>query len=130
MLVRWGIRLAATLIGIALGIILSAGLLDDFEVTTAGVFWATILFWIIHIIVQFLALRVLIRQPSIALAGLLALASTIISLIVVNLIVDGISISGAGTYILATLIIWACTAIADIAGTALIRSRRRERRAD
>jgi hypothetical protein len=127
---RWGIRLAATLVGIALGIILSAGLLDDFEITTAGVFWATILFWIIHIIVSFLALRVLIRQPSIALAGLLALASTIIALIVVNLIVDGISISGAGTYVLATLIIWACTAIADVAGTALIRSRRRDRRDD
>jgi hypothetical protein len=129
-LVRWGIRLAATLVGIALGIILSAGLLDDFEVTTAGVFWATILFWIVHIIVQFMALRILIREPSIALAGLLALASTILALIVVNLIVDGISISGAGTYVIATLIIWACTAIADVAGTALIRSRRRERRAD
>lgn len=128
MLVRWGIRLAASLLGIALGIIVSAGLLDDFEVTTAGVFWATILFWIVHIIVQFLALRILIREPSIALAGLLALASTILALIVVNLIVDGISISGAGTYVLATLIIWLCTAIADIAGTALIRARRRDRR--
>ena len=126
---RWGIRLAASVLGIALGIIVSAGLLDDFEITTAGVFWATILFWIIHIIVQFLALRVLIRQPSIALAGLLALASTIISLIVVNLIVDGISISGAGTYVFATVIIWLCTAIADMVGTRLIRNRRRERRA-
>jgi hypothetical protein len=128
-LVRWGIRLGATLVGIAVGIIVSAGLLDDFEVTTSGVVWATLLFWVVHIVVQFLALRVLIRQPSIALAGLLALASTIVALIVVNLIVDGISISGAGTYILATLIIWACTAVADIAGTALIRSRRRERMA-
>jgi len=127
MLVRWGIRLGATLVGIAVGIVLSAGLLDDFNVTTAGVVWATLLFWIVHIVVQFLALRVLIRQPSIALAGLLALASTIIALFVVNLIVDGISISGAGTYVLATLIIWACTAVADVAGGALIRSRRRER---
>jgi len=127
MLVRWGIRLGATLVGIALGIVVSAGLLDDFSVTTAGVVWATLLFWIVHILVQFLALRVLIRQPSIALAGLLALASTIIALIVVNLLVDGVSISGAGTYVLATLIIWACTAVADVAGSALIRSRRRER---
>jgi hypothetical protein len=129
-LVRWGIRLAATFVGIAVGILLSAGLLDDFEVTTAGVVWATLLFWIINIVAQFIALRVLIRQPSVALAGLLALASTIISLIVVNLIVDDISISGAGTYILATLIIWICTAVADMIGTALIRARRRDRRAD
>ena len=130
MLVRWGIRFAVTLVGIAVGILLSAGLLDDFEVTTAGVVWATLLFWIINIVAQFIALRVLIRQPSVALAGLLALASTVIALLVVNLIVDDISISGAGTYILATLIIWICTAVADMIGTALIRARRRERRAD
>jgi hypothetical protein len=126
-LVRWGIRLGATLAGIAVGILLSAGLLDDFEVSTSGVVWATLLFWIVHIVVQFMALRILIREPSIALAGLLALASTILALIVVNLIVDGISISGAGTYVIATLIIWACTAVADVVGSALIRSRRRER---
>ena len=130
MLVRWGIRLAATFVGIAVGILLSAGLLDDFEVTTAGVVLATLLFWIINIVAQFIALRVLIRQPSVALAGLLALASTVIALLVVNLIVDDISISGAGTYILATLIIWVCTAVADMIGTALIRARRRDRRAD
>jgi hypothetical protein len=126
-LVRWGIRLGATLAGIAVGILLSAGLLDDFEVSTSGVVWATLLFWIVHIVVQFMALRILIREPSIALAGLLALASTILALIVVNLIVDGISISGAGTYVIATLIIWACTAVADVVGSALIRARRRER---
>ena len=130
MLVRWGIRLAATLVGIALGLLLSAGLLEDFEVTAGGVVFATLLFWIINIVVNFLALRILIRGPSVALAGLLALASTIVSLIVVNLLVDDISIHGVTTYVLATLIIWACTAVADIAGTALIRARRRERRAD
>ena len=95
---------------------------------TGGIVLATLLFWIVNIVVSFLALRLLIRGPSVALAGLLALASTIISLIVVNLLVDGISIHGVTTYVLATLIIWACTAAADVIGTQLIRSRRRERR--
>jgi len=128
LLARLGIRFAAALAGIAIGIVVSSALLDDFAATATGVVIATVLFWIIHIVVQFLALRVLIRQPSIALAGLLALCSTIISLVIVNLLVDDISISGATTYVLATLIIWLCTAVADIAGGRLIRARRREDR--
>ena len=130
MLARWGIRLAASLIGIAVGIILSAALLDDFDVTTTGVVIATALFWIVHLVVNFIALRVLIRQPSVSMAGLLALASTIVALFVVNLVVDDISIHGASTYILATLIIWICTALGDVIGGRMVRARRRERRAD
>ena len=130
MLARWGIRLAASLVGIAVGIILSAALLDDFNVTTTGVVIATALFWIVHLVVNFMALRVLIRQPSVSMAGLLALASTIVALFIVNLVVDDISIHGASTYILATLIIWICTALGDVIGSRMVRARRRDRRAD
>jgi len=125
MLARWGIRLAASLIGIALGIIVSAAVLSGFSTTTTGVVEATIVFWIVHLIVNFLALRVLIRQPSVALAGLLALASTIIALIIVNVIVSDITIKGTGTYLGATLIIWIATALADMIGGRKIRDRRR-----
>ena len=126
-LVRFGIRIAASLIGIAAGLVLSVALLDDFAATTAGIVEATIVFWVVHLIANFFAVKVLVKDPSIALAGLLALASTIVSLIVVNLIVSAISISGAGTYIVATLIIWITTAAADVAGGRMIRDRRGER---
>ena len=65
----------------------------------------------------------LIRQPSVAMAGLLALASTIIALIIVNIVISGISISGVATYVLATLIIWITTAVADVIGGRMIRDR-------
>jgi len=123
-LARWGIRLATSLAGIAVGIIVSAALLDDFSVDTTAVVLATALFWIVHLVVQFLALRVLIRQPSVALAGLLALGSTVVALIVVDIVVDGISISGVSTYVLATLIIWLSTVAGDIVGGRMIRARR------
>ena len=125
MLARWGIRIVASLVGIAAGIIISVALLDDFSASTAGIVEATIVFWVVHIIVNFFAVKVLIRQPSVAIAGLLALASTIVSLIIVNIIVSDISISGATTYILATLIIWITTAVADVIGGRMIRDRRR-----
>ena len=130
MLARWGIRLATSLAGIAVGIIVSASLLDRFSIDAGALVAATALFWVVHLIVQFVALRVLIRQPSVALAGLLALGSTVVALIVVNIIVDGMSISGASTYVLATLIIWLATVVGDVVGGRMIRDRRDERRTE
>ena len=124
-LVRLAIRLGASLLGIVAGIAISVALLDDFSATTSGIVMATVVFWIVHMIVNFFAVKVLIKDPSVAFAGLLALASTIVSLIIVNLIVSDISIRGAATYILATLIIWITTAAADIVAGRMIRERRR-----
>ena len=128
MLRRWGIRLGASLIGIAVGLLLCSALLSKFKISAAALIEATLLFWVIHIIVQFMALRVLVRQPSIALAGLLALASTIIALIIVTLIVPGLHVSGAGTFIPATIIIWITTAIGDTVAHRINRERRAARR--
>lgn len=124
MFARMGIRLLASLVGIAAGLILSVALLSDFSATSKAIVVATIVFWIVHLIVNFIALKMLIRNPSIAMAGLLALASTIVSLIIVNLIVSDLEIRGITTYVLATLIIWITTAAADMVGTSKIRDRR------
>ena len=128
MLARWGIRIVASLVGIAAGIIISVALLDDFSASTAGIVEATIVFWVVHIVVSFFALRVFVRDPSVSLALLLALASTIISLIVVNLVISDFSVDGAANYLVAAIIIWICTAIADVIGGRMIRERRRDRR--
>lgn len=125
MIARLGIRIASSLIGIVIGIVLSAAIFDGFSTSSTGIVEATIVFWIVFLIVNFLALRVLIRQPSVGLAGLLALVSTIVSLVIVNLLVSDISIHGASAYLGATLVIWISTAIADTVGRRMIRARRR-----
>jgi putative membrane protein len=127
MLRRWAIRLAGSLIGIAAGLLLCSGLLTKFSISATALVEATLLFWVVHIVVQFLALKVLVRQPSVALAGLLALASTIIALIIVALIIEGLSVHGAATYVGATVIIWATTAAGDIVARRMIRERRAAR---
>lgn len=129
MFARFGIRLAFSLVGIAAGILLCGAVLTHFSVNATAIVETTLVFWFVHLATQFLALKVLVRQPSVALAGLLALASTIVALIIVNLIVSGLYISGAGTYLFATVIIWVTTSIADIAARQMIRERRAERRA-
>ena len=124
MLVRLGIRMLASLGGIFVGIVLSAALLTGFSTTAKAVVVATVLFWVIHVVVNFFALKVLVRQPSVATAGLLALGSTVLSLIIVALLVSGLSVHGVSTFVIATLIIWLATAIADLLGRRSIRARR------
>ena len=104
--------------------------LSDFSITAKALVEATLLFWLVHLAVQFMALKVLVRQPSIPLAGLLALASTIVSLLIVSAIIEGLKIHHASTYVWATLIIWITTAIADTVAGRMIREDRRENRED
>jgi hypothetical protein len=127
MLARLGIRAGTSLAGIAIGLLLSSAVLDKFSVNATAVVEATLVFWVVHLVVGFVALKVLIREPSLALAGLLALGSTIVSLIIVNAIVSGLYISGLQTYVLATAIVWLATAISDTVGRRMIRARRAER---
>ena len=128
MLTRLGIRAGTSLAGIAAGLLLSDALLSRFSLDATALVEATLIFWVVHLGTQFLALRVLVREPSIAMAGLLALGSTIVSLIIVNIIVSGLSISGIQTYVLATAIVWFATAVSDTIGRRMIRARRGERK--
>jgi hypothetical protein len=125
---RQAIRFGAALAGIAAGVVISDLVLSRFSISAVGVLEVTLLFWIVHVLVSLFALRVLVRQPSVALAGLLALGSTVVALIIVNLIVSGLSIHGASTYVAATIIIWATTAVGDTAGRRLIRADRQAAR--
>jgi hypothetical protein len=127
-LTRWGIRLVASLAGIFIGIVLAVAFLYGFSATATAIVVSTLLFWVVHLVVNFVGLRILIRQPSVATAGLLALASTVIALVVVDIFVSGLSIHGFSTYVGATLIIWIATALSDMVGRRKIRARRAERR--
>ena len=126
MLARWGIRIASSLIGIAVGIVLSTAIFDGFSSTDDGTRRGDdrLLDRVPDRQLPRPA-RASIRQPSVGLAGLLALASTIVSLIIVNLIVSDISIRGVSTYLGATVVIWISTVVADSIGRRMIRDRRR-----
>jgi hypothetical protein len=129
MLARMGIRILASLVGILIGIIVAVAALSGFSATAKAIVVSTLLFWGVHLVVSFVALRILIRQPSLATVGLLTLGSTIVSLVIVNLVVSGLHIHGASTYVIATVIIWIATALADMIGRRKIRARRAEHRA-
>jgi hypothetical protein len=122
---RIGIRIVASLVGVAAGIVLAVALLSGVSATASAIVEATLVFWVVDLIVDFLALRVLIRNPGIAMAGILALASTVVSLVIVNLIVSDFHIKGASDYLVTTIIIWITTTIAHVAGRRRIGDARR-----
>jgi len=128
MFFRLAVRFAASLVGIAVGLLICSAVLTQFHITAAALVEAALLFWGVHLVIQLIALRVLVHEPSVALAGLLALASTIIALIIVNAVISGLTIHRAYTYVLATIIIWITTALADMIGRRIVRARRAERK--
>jgi hypothetical protein len=123
MFARLGVRLVASLAGVAVGILLADVLLTGFSASAGAIIETTVVFWVVNLGVSFLALKVLVRNPSVPVAGLLALASTIVSLVIVNILVSGLKLSGTTTYVFATLIIWITSAITVMVGGREARER-------
>jgi hypothetical protein len=126
MLTRWGIRLGSSLAGIAAGLLVASVLLSGLSVSITALVEATLIFFGVHFVVQVIALRTLVRQPSVPLAGLLALASTVVALLIVNAIVNGMKIRGIETYIGAALIVWLGMAGADVLAGRKLRELRHQ----
>ena len=124
MLARWGIRLGSSLAGIAVGLLLGSILLSSMTISVAALVEATVIFFGVNFVVQIMALRVLVRQPSVALAGLLAMAATVVALFIVNLIVSGLHFGGIGSYVGAALLVWLGMAAGDAFGDRKLRDRR------
>lgn len=103
-------RLAASavvaLIADAVALLVAALLIDDVELGASGFIVAVAVFALVDVLVQPL-LRQLAIKSTPALLGSVALVSTLVSLIVAAVLTDGLSISGLGTWVLATVVVWA-----------------------
>ena len=101
MIVGFVIQLAAN----ALGLIVAAAVLDKVEITGTAFVVAVVIFTVVYAIAQpFFTQMALSKAP--ALRGGVALIATLVGLILTSLISDGLSISGALTWIEATVIVW------------------------
>jgi uncharacterized membrane protein YvlD (DUF360 family) len=112
-MIRLLIRLALTLAGNALGLIVAAWALDDMSLDAGSFFIALLIFTGVEVIAQPLLRQMAIKSVE-ALQGATALVTTFVALLVTDLISDGLSISGAWTWILATLIVWLASMLAGI----------------
>jgi len=107
LLVRTVIAVAAN----AVGLIVASLVLDRFTINAASFIVAVVIFTIVFaVLTPFLAVQ--LRRLGNGAIGATALIATLVSLIVTDLISDGFSISGVGTWIAAAVIVWLAALVA------------------
>jgi len=108
--IRLLVRTLIALAGNAIGLIVAAAVLDGVDLDATSFLVAVVIFTVVFALIQpFLAVQ-LRRAGSAALGGV-ALIATLVSLIVTDLL-TGFSISGIGTWIAATVIVWVVSLLA------------------
>lgn len=110
-MIRLIVRTLVALAANAVGLIVAASVLDGMELDATGFVTALVIFTIVYaLMMPFLASQ--LRRGGSSLLGGVALVATLVSLIVTSLVADGLSISGIGTWIAATVIVWIASLLA------------------
>ena len=112
-MVRQLARTVLALTGDAVGMIVAAAILDDMTLNGSAFVVAVAIFTLAYVVVQPLTVKLALRHST-TLAGGSALLATLIALIVTDLLSDGLSITGAVTWLLATLIVWIASLLAGV----------------
>lgn len=111
-MIRFLVRTLVGLVANAVGLLVAAAVLDGMHLDGAAFILAVVIFTVVFaLMLPFLASQ-LRRRSSAALGGV-ALIATLVSLIVTDLVSDGLNINGVGTWIAATVIVWAVALVAE-----------------
>jgi hypothetical protein len=109
LLIRTVILLAAN----AVGLIVANLVLDKMDLNASGFIIALVIFTVLVAVLTPFIASVLRRNDSNSAAlGGVALIATLAALIITDLVSDGLSISGVGTWIAATVIVWLASLLA------------------
>jgi uncharacterized membrane protein YvlD (DUF360 family) len=111
-MIRMLIRVAVALLGAAIGFVVAAVVLDDMKLSGAAFLIAVVIFVVLTAVLHPLIEKIGDERASIISAGS-ALITTLVALLLTDLLSEGLSIDGVVTWILAALIVWPCTALAS-----------------
>lgn len=112
-MIRSLVRTLIVLIGNAVGLIVASLVLDGFSIDVTGFIVSLIIFTIaVALMTPFLESTMRRNQSTSAALGGVALISTFVALLITDLLSDGVSVSGVGTWIAATVIVWLGSLIA------------------
>ena len=112
-MIRLLVRTVLALLGNALGLWIASLVLDDMSISGAAFVLAVVIFTVLTVVLQPLITKVAMQNAP-ALQGSSALVTTLLALVITDLVSDGLSISGAITWVLATIIIWLVTMLAGV----------------
>lgn len=89
----------------ALGLVVAAVVLDDMGLGALGFVIAVLVFTVAMVLVEPLLRQVALKNAP-AILGSSALIAVLISLVVTAIVTDSLTIRGALTWVLATIIVW------------------------
>ena len=112
-MVRTLIKVALTIAGNAIGLLVAAALLDDVTLDGAAFILAVVIFTIAELILEPLIEKTVLEHAE-RLRMLSSLVTTFLALLVTDLLSDGLDIEGALTWVLATVIVWLGTLLAGV----------------
>lgn len=114
-MIRLLVRTVIVLLGNAVGLIVASLVLDDFAIDVTGFIVSLIIFTLaVALLTPFLSSVLQRNRSSAAALGGVSLISTFAALLITDVFSDGLDISGIGTWIAATVIVWLGALIAMI----------------
>ncbi|OBB32490.1 hypothetical protein A5792_01970 [Mycolicibacterium peregrinum] len=117
-MVRFLLRIAIFLGSSALGLLVAAWLVPGVSVSAWGFVSAVVIFAVAQGVLSPFFLKMANRYASAFLGGI-GLVSTLVALILASVLTHGLSISGIGSWIAATVVVWLVTAVATVVLPAL-----------
>jgi Mycobacterial 4 TMS phage holin, superfamily IV len=110
-MIRFLVSVLVTVIASAIGLIVADLVLDDFSLQFDGFLIALGIFAVSMMLFHPFLQKMALKNVR-ALSGGTALVATLLSLIVADVVSDGLSITGGATWLLAALIVWVASLIA------------------
>jgi uncharacterized membrane protein YvlD (DUF360 family) len=111
--IRFLVRTAIALVGNAFGLIVASLVFDGFSIDVTGFVVSLILFTVASaLLTPFLADAMRRGRSNSAAVGGVALISTFLALLATDLLTDGLSIDGIGTWIGSTVVVWLASVLA------------------
>jgi hypothetical protein len=112
-MVRFVVSSLLQLLGNAIGLVVAAVVLEDMALSGTAFVIAAAIFTVASIVLQPLIVKIAMKNAT-ALMGSTALVTTFVGLVVTTVLSDGLSITGATTWVLATIIVWVAALVAGI----------------
>lgn len=112
-MLRFIARTVILLIANAIGLIVAAWVLPDMSLSFAGLILDTVVFTVIVMLAQPFIAKTALKNGS-SLSGASALIAAFVALVLTAWWSDDLHISGATTWLLATVIVWAAALIAAL----------------
>jgi uncharacterized membrane protein YvlD (DUF360 family) len=110
-MIRLIVRTLVAVAANAIGLIVAAIVLDGVHLNFASFVVAVVIFTVVFAILQpFLAVQ--LRRLGNGAIGATALIATLVSLLLTDLLSDGLEIDGVGTWIAAAVIVWLAALVA------------------